>query len=62
MSLYIILTDRDALRKRQEDIEHEYEDKIREVQDQLKKEEEDKAELLKELERLKREKITASLT
>ena len=53
---------RDALQQKQDAIEQDYEHKIKEVQEKLKKEEQDKAELLKELERLKKEKRTASLS
>ena len=52
---------RDALRQSQINIEKEYEDKIRDVLEKLKKEEEDKAALQQELERLREEKINASL-
>ena len=61
LSLLLFWPFRDALRQSQINIEKEYEDKIRDVLEQLKKEEQDKAALQQELERLREEKINASL-
>lgn len=53
--------ERDALRQQQRAIESEYEDKIRTVQEQLQSEKEGRVALQEELQRLREEKMNASL-